>query len=714
MVRSSLGGAALSSTSARYPMYVIPVKTLLELQQWEPHQNLLAKGKLVEVTPEVDLEIVFVSHQWTSFEHPDPTGEQLARLQAVLRQLMAGQTSVMGNPQLQVIYSSTFETKGEQWAATLPKVCVWFDYVSIPQPGAVDDAATADAAPSVKKMPSLKKMATSDHRVIDAAATAAVESSSSHASHTEGAAARKAELVRQLVDAVDSIPSYVERSAQMWVLVPPTAHNSVADGVCNFASWRSRGWCRMEFAAAKLACGDEMPVMIIEGAAKPLVYFNPCDTFKLRSSRGAFSVDDDRTVVNKTLASMLRAKAASFAALGDVTLSRLVFVFRPVFVDAEYVDALDADTPATAGTPEYGAVAASGEYKPAAETAVERLKRRLAWRSDAEEAAWEKETGFNLLTLAAALDDTAAVSELIAGDDAAALLAARGVKMVLTKGCAPHRRQPFSQLFCGYGEGMTPLVAAMTLGSPATVGALLDGGADPQRDASKLFGDAPCHFRGSILAGNVETTRYFLQRYPQYVNKPVVNGSGTTPLHLATWTSACQRQAEMIRTLLDLGAAGSLDTQQMFWGTPLMNLACRDDADPESFELLVGAGASIDQRAKMSGMMKMMKAMSAVGAFFGSVKMRGLRTMINTRTFAPGNFATTPLHVAAERGDVEACTSMCQCALRGGGDLDELTARLDRKRVSPLDLSAKAGGGSNAAVAQVLEKVLKGSGVRAV
>ena len=116
----------------------------------------------------------------------------------------------------------------------------------------------------------------------------------------------------------------------------------------------------------------------------------------------------------------------------------------------------------------------------------------------------------------------------------------------------------------------------------------------------------------------------------------------------------------------------------------------------------------------MSGMMKVMKKMSAVGAFFGSVKMRALKNMINTRSFSPGNFATTPLHVAAERGDVEACTSMCQCALRGGGDLDELTARLDRKRVSPLDLSAKAGGGSNAAVAQVLEKVLKGSGVRAV
>ena len=145
-----------------------------------------------------------------------------------------------------------------------------------------------------------------------------------------------------------------------------------------------------------------------------------------------------------------------------------------------------------------------------------------------------------------------------------------------------------------------------------------------------------------------------------------------------------------------------------------MNLACRDDADPESFELLVAAGARVDERAKLSGLAKVIKRVSKVAAFFGSVKMRGMARAFKLRTFAPGNFATTPLHVAAERGDVEACTSMCQCALRGGGDLDELVARLDRKRVSPLDLSAKAGGGSNAAVAQVLEKVLKGSGVRAV
>jgi hypothetical protein len=52
-----------------------------------------------------------------------------------------------------------------------------------------------------------------------------------------------------------------------------------------------------------------------------------------------------------------------------------------------------------------------------------------------------------------------------------------------------------------------------------------------------------------------------------------------------------------------------------------------------------------------------------------------------------------------------------RCIKMVDGDLDELAARLDRKRASPLALAAEAGGGADAAVAQVLEKVLKGSRV---
>ena len=108
---------------------------------------------------------------------------------------------------------------------------------------------------------------------------------------------KMAELIEQLKGAVESIPSYIERSSQMWILVPPVKH---ADSTtpCDFNSWRRRGWCRMEFAAAKLAVGEDMPLMVIKSTVDMtqagVQYFNPCDTFKLCASKGDFSVESDR------------------------------------------------------------------------------------------------------------------------------------------------------------------------------------------------------------------------------------------------------------------------------------------------------------------------------------------------------------------------------------------------------------------------------------
>ena len=61
----------------------------------------------------------------------------------------------------------------------------------------------------------------------------------------------------------------------------------------------------MEFAAAKLATGDDMRIMLIKdtGARQEeghIEFFNPCDTFKLQPFKGEFSVDSDRHAVNGT------------------------------------------------------------------------------------------------------------------------------------------------------------------------------------------------------------------------------------------------------------------------------------------------------------------------------------------------------------------------------------------------------------------------------
>ena len=95
MVRSSLGRAVLADSGARreeYPYYGISVPDFLALTEWLPHEALKASGKAKQMG-EAD-EVIFVSHQWCSFSHPDPAGNQLRALQTQIRTLMKGKTAV--------------------------------------------------------------------------------------------------------------------------------------------------------------------------------------------------------------------------------------------------------------------------------------------------------------------------------------------------------------------------------------------------------------------------------------------------------------------------------------------------------------------------------------------------------------------------------------------------------------------------------------------
>ena len=115
-------------------------------------------------------------------------------------------------------------------------------------------------------------------------------------------------MSQQLAAAVDSIPTYIERCSMMWVLAPPCEHADLPGVICDFASWRARGWCRLEYAASKLARGEDMPIMVIRSAEGTPEYFNPCDTMKLAAARGTFTVEDDRAKVNATLGTMYESK----------------------------------------------------------------------------------------------------------------------------------------------------------------------------------------------------------------------------------------------------------------------------------------------------------------------------------------------------------------------------------------------------------------------
>ena len=87
MVRSSLGRAVLVDSglvgSEEYPFYGISVPDFLALTEWLPHEALKASGQVRPMTENDD--VVFTSHQWCSFSHPDPAGNQLRVLQTQIR-----------------------------------------------------------------------------------------------------------------------------------------------------------------------------------------------------------------------------------------------------------------------------------------------------------------------------------------------------------------------------------------------------------------------------------------------------------------------------------------------------------------------------------------------------------------------------------------------------------------------------------------------------
>ena len=137
MVRSSLGRSVLLDSGGlaeEYPFCAISVPDFLEMTEWQPHQDLKASGKVKEMDDKA--EVLFCSHQWCSFTHPDPNGDQLRALQTQIRNLMRGKTKVTSNIALDAAYSYPMLTTGKEWKQRLPNMYIWLDYLSIPQPGA--------------------------------------------------------------------------------------------------------------------------------------------------------------------------------------------------------------------------------------------------------------------------------------------------------------------------------------------------------------------------------------------------------------------------------------------------------------------------------------------------------------------------------------------------------------------------------------------------
>ena len=211
-----------------FPMFVMKMETFMELKTMRSHEDMLAEGKVFEWTPSMG-RVWFMSHQWTSFSHPDPAAEQLTVAQKLVKTIMDGKArSIFATEEEWQGYitreANRFlnfpEITAEQLAEDATKGYVWLDYASVPQ-------------------------------------------------------AREAE--EQRANAIDSIPYYVDHALVFLALVPRVEHKNLPGVFCDYKSWQSRGWCRLETQVHELRLstnleGEMMPgVPRIDVPRRPLV-----------------------------------------------------------------------------------------------------------------------------------------------------------------------------------------------------------------------------------------------------------------------------------------------------------------------------------------------------------------------------------------------------------------------------------------------------------
>jgi len=202
------------------------IPSFMDLQRFESHAALDAQHKLVEAADENCVHLI--SHQWLSNTHPDPNGVQLRRMKDILREILAEGAEELFTEEdwpmfLRGLSAGTAKAAQIAESRKLMQLdangvltdvkdgLIWMDFFSIPQIS--DRVGSFD------------------------------------------------QCLEENLKAVNSIPAYVERCDYFWVLTPNAVH---ADSgiVCDFDSWRSRGWCRLEEWANALCLNRKMPLVI--------------------------------------------------------------------------------------------------------------------------------------------------------------------------------------------------------------------------------------------------------------------------------------------------------------------------------------------------------------------------------------------------------------------------------------------------------------------
>lgn len=250
-------------------MYTIQSDLLLEMTAIQPHEELLAAGKLTIFDKELG-RAAFVSHQWIGQGHPDPEFKQMKVLQDTLRNLFSGASEVSVDLITEAVYFRSKGITSEEWRGK--RLYLWYDYFSCPQ---LED----------KRHLSLQK-------------------------------------------AIDSIPAYVSRCDFFMALCPVLGSPDSSEAFSDY-TWGDRGWCRVEQLVRDLTVNQGSWIVVKSAMHQELKVSQLAGS---SPGEGRFTVDTDRARVAVVLRTILKKKLLLCLETGDFVHYRFLLNQQSTFL----------------------------------------------------------------------------------------------------------------------------------------------------------------------------------------------------------------------------------------------------------------------------------------------------------------------------------------------------------------------------------------------
>jgi hypothetical protein len=263
-----------------FPLHAMKMKDFLALEKLRPHNALKREGLVVALDfdgAHKDAKLNFVSHQWLAYAEADPNGDHLKTMQDVFRRVMAGESIFRSEDDWSAYTKGACEENArwsalahawsispDEFRASISEGWVWIRVECTPSSRCSYEDNDASMAWGVQNLISTQVWM-------------------DYLSIPQVIGCTSDEVASVLADqkaAIQAIPSYVRHATHFWICAPSGANHVDTCQECNYDTWHSRGWCRMEEAALNLErLGDGRALLVTQplGEAPCVATFDKID-----------------------------------------------------------------------------------------------------------------------------------------------------------------------------------------------------------------------------------------------------------------------------------------------------------------------------------------------------------------------------------------------------------------------------------------------------